>query len=611
MATVVVQKDTFHETSRVNTEGSGRRVTLRKWFHTLRREKFEDQFQEDECISVEEAESLVLVPSFNLNSAYTSPEVPKCSPERVVYSHRHRQKIRDFKIQLKLKLHHLKHRHDKTGHRSSEVDATKGPIVDTRERVACVKDLFQQCEEQNDAVGGGKTTEMKDQEVLRDRQEPTDNLDETDEACVAVLSEQEGSLSASGSYRMKRHSNNEPSENSSFKRSCSTKDLTSVSSIESLRGDNNDGDSEQGSIQNTPPDYLTKSPVSPDASSTQEKQESPEALNGTKLFAESDDEGSLNMRSARVNLSSDCSSLSGDMSTTIEDTVSEAFSCAASTTGEKVYTIPTFRRRKDSLNVANIVKSFKDGTLNEEQLIQFADKGANGAEDLTFKNREFYDDPTGAVQSTSPQDEAKNNNKDTSQKGTSLDIKSTLRSKSKKQEGAVKFDRFSCLIVYKPSTKSSSLVSDGVISLRDCNRPQGSIRRQPSQTRALKQDPEGCEAKSILKIKANSREKEEIRRAIRCDEVDIESFMSLFEHFESKRQMEELKLGEVRENQLNHYYSDKFFPEIVEDVTQATANNSEFSRSRKATELNIGRNLGAIKCGFVHYICPTCDSRIK
>lgn len=599
MTTVVVQKEALHETSIASAEGSGRRLTWRKWFHTSRKDKVEDDFQEDECISLEEAESLVFVPSFHLNSSYTFPET---SPEIQVRTHRNRQKIRELKKQLTLKLHRLKHRYDKVESQRLEKPAKKTFDRHIIEEPISVKDLFNNTEEHH-SVDVKEETKNKEQENLQKSELPK-NIANDDEA-NETFNETEASSGAS--CRMKRPCNNELSANSSFKRSCSTKDLSSASSVESLRNDYNGDEDEQNSIQNTPPDYLTKSPTLIDDTATLGEQDSIRAPPCPKSRTESDDDGSLNMKSAHADVSSDDSSLSDDISTTMDDTVSEALSCAASVTCEKVYTIPTFRKRKDSLNVANIVKSFRDGTLNEEQLIEFADKGKKRNEDLTFKNKEFYDDPASKAPIDTLTDKV---DKDKCLKDSKINVKNSVRSTGKKGEGAVKFDRFSCLIVYKPSTKSSSLVNDGVMSLRDCDHPQGSIRRQPSQTRSVRQKPEGCEAKSILKIKANTREKEEIRRAIRCDEVDIESFMNLFEHFENKKQMEEIKLGEVREDQLNHYYSEQFFPEILEDVTVTTAHNSEFSRSRKATELNIGRNLGAIKCGLVHYVCPTCDTKV-
>lgn len=600
MTTVLLKKSALHGPSKVDPDESGRRVALRKWFHTLRKDKFEDNFQEDECISLEEAESLILVPSLNLNSGFTCPEA---SPEREIITNRHNQKMRDFKTHLRSKFRHFKLRHNKVDNKSYRKLASKTKD-NIQEEETAVRALFGDiCQEDE----GGLT---KDKGAYASGP----NVSHTSELCTKAhdggnalfLSDSRAFYANSSGSRVKRASNYDFPANSSFKRSCSSKELSPASSVESMRNEDATNRDEQSSIQITPPCCLSKSPVLEGSCITKAGLSSATDTQG--YFADPEDVESSNIESSHTGYISEDNSLLDDLSTTVDDVVSEAVSCAASIPYEKVYTIPTFRRRNESLRVANIAKCFKDGTLNEEELIQFVDNATNGNESLTFKNREFYDDPSNESNDQPANVEADDRNYVSGEER--VNVKTTHQVCDVKERGAVKFDRLSCLIVYKPSTKSTSFVNSETKTLRDNNRLAMSDRKVSVLTEAVNQGSNNGKAKSILKIKSNTREREELRRALSCDDVDVESFMELFNHFESKKQMEEEKLGEVREDQLNNYYSRMFFPEILEDVTQTTARNSEFTRSRKATEINIGRNLGALKCNLVHYVCPTCDTKI-
>lgn len=588
----------------------GRRVAIRRWFHSLYREEPDDEFDGDECISSEEAESLVMVPSFNLAPARISTNSTKDASTDKKETHRRREKIRDFKIHIKVKFSHLKHRHERSsGHEPINHKDTNVSSKDSGQRACTIEHLFGEGAKQTiDSVS--RAPEVSAESVSQRLEDAstsdnTTNSDNTtsngkkDSQIITVQQLNAGSpakelsTDLSGSRRMKRQSNHEEADKGSNKRPRSGKEVSTDLSAENVE-DNSSCEESESSI------YMNSSPTSVDP----EPKQSVPAPQSTDSTPDQAIDSSLELNKVDTNSmdssddfsSSEGTSFSDEFSATEDDIVSDPEPCVSPDVSEKVYSIPTFRKKVRSLNVANIVRSFREGTLNEDRLIEIANKGVDGHGDLTFKNKEFYDDPA-----SKPSDLHKNEEKDnqTGERDSLADIKDSAVMEDQKPVGTVKFDRFSCLIVYETSANPSSLKHTESVSLRG---GQCTVR--------MKQNTKCSQTgtKSILKVKSNSRAKEENKRANDCDRVAVDSFMDLFEHFEHKKQMEECMLAEVREGQLNNYFSENFFPEILEDATIITSANSEYSRSRKATELNIGRKLGAINCGLTHYICESCDT---
>lgn len=616
----------------------GRRDAIRKWFHNLYREKPDAEFDGDECISLEEAESLVMIPSFHLLSGQTTAESPKstCSEKKQVHSHR--DKIRDLKIHLKVKLSQFKHRHGRSevGKSANEKDTKRGIESDTNNTKIDNTDTKNNTKtetESNTKVNTKKdsnkneVTKCSVQDLFI--QQPIEKVESTDEDSKSSDADVSPSTPASvqkqinecddpcqertsghespvvvtvdastqtneGSCRLKRQSNDDDADAASIKRPCASRETGSASSNENSEGGSTDISQDRRSIEEASPSFLGISPINLEVAPEQpvEASECAEATADSSIEPEED--VSESMESSDDFSASEDTSFSDECSTTgAVEVAPDPEPCVLPVEVEKYYTIPTFRKRVRTLNVANIVKSFREGTLNEEKLAEIANKGVDGHGDLTFKNKAFYDDIS-----------AEKSNVDINDKKVDKECSQTQHSKSErnskvkgeKSGGTVKFDKFSHLVVYETVVNPSS-TTKGTASIRDCE----TTLRLNKTVRSPTQGQKVSGTKSILKVKSNRRAKEENMRATACDRVAVDSFMDLFEHYENKKQMEECKLAEEREDQLNNYFSEHFFPEILKDKTITTSANSEFSRSRKATETNIGRKLGAVKCGTVRY----------
>lgn len=610
MATVLRLKETHRSgPADISEHTYGRRAAIRKWFHNLYREKPDEQFNGDECISLEEAESLVMIPSFNLTSGPSTTESSRSASPEKKPTRTHRNKIKELKVHLKIKLSHFKHRHardltEKDGtEKDAKNDADKAEIEDL-----CVQDLFAE-EDGNDLMDGKTNSSAEDgTDVLVEISTSKACEEHEDERAKGTADQQLPdaatgiSLSSEGSCGTKRLSNDDRN-NTSVKRPCSSKAIGSTSSDETSEDTSDANQFEQSSVEKTPSAYLTKSPTGPESESAQHLQATEDTQPVFDSSSEAYETTSDSMKDSDDFSSSEDMSFSDESSATGGDTAQQSEACTSPIESEKVYTIPTFRKKVGTLNVSNIVKSFREGTLSQDQLIEIANRGVDGHGDLTFRNKEFYDDiPTASssIKANEKMDEKKPS------KEQSSNVEKNSKPIKTQKSGSVKFDRFSCLIVYeRPVNAGQSRTKEPASS----NAYEGTVRLNKKP-----HSPVQCQkisgTKSILKVKSNLRAKEENKRADACDRVGVDSFMDLFEHFEHKKQMEECMLPGVREGQLNNYFSENFFPEILEDITITTSANSEFSRSRKATESNIGRKLGAVNCRMTHYTCNHCDSPV-
>lgn len=588
--------------------GPGRRIAIKRWFHyALLREEYDDNFSNEECISVDDQDDLILVPSFYENANPSVPlwGAPTSSESKAVIdlSHHKKHKLRNFRGHLKLRLHNLKYKTDKDESLSlkninvedqldeDDAECYKRFRTAPKDLEALFEYAMRKCSNENHNIT--ETNELCCEGRTVREMEPFQNLSyedinrlrQTFEHVQPICFSQANSCESNSdtqSQRGKRHSDEELDSGTITKRVCLDKEGSASSAVESMdMYSATISENDQNSIERTPSSYLTKQIFSDEDNKKQCHTNHSLVVENLKSF--------LDYTNDVPHDTSDSCVVHGSLSTNGSSNTSSA--CP------KVYTIPTFRRRNTSLNVSGIVRSFRNGTLDEMQLTQLANTGSIGKRKLTFQNKRFYDELL-------PSSEYLYNEEIDEEDLGKKDVGIAEQTRVSKAEAGVKFDKHSYLLVYKDSKKCSFYRGDEFLSI---SMPRGKreLGKYSSTSEPL------LRSRSILKSRANSKEEEEIKRATHCDKVDISSFMNFFEHFENKRHVEEYKLGKVREQQLNHYYSEKFFPELLQDIKFATATNSEFNKSKKATELNIGRKLGDIKCNVVHYICNSCESKVE
>lgn len=609
MNNLLTQKENHQDPVSRHDRSPGRITAIKRWFHyALLREEYDDKFSNEECISVDDKDDLILVPSFYDNATPSMPlwgaPTSSVSERSATDRSRHRRhKLRNLRGHLKLRLHNMKYKTDKDENHSlkdiNEEDKLDGGDDECYKRFRTApKDLealfeyaMRKCSNENHNIAEMNQLCCEDRTVRE--MEPFQNLSyedvnrlrQTFEIVQPICFSQAGSYESSSdtqSPRGKRHSDEELDSGTITKRVCFDKEGSSSSPMESMdMFSATISESDQNSIERTPSFYLTKQISSDELNKEQSHTNHSLVVENLKSLVDYTNDGPQDT-------SGSCH---------VHGSLSTNGSSNASSACPKVYTIPTFRRRSTSLNVSGIVKSFRNGTLDEKQLAQLANTGSIGKRKLTFQNKRFYDEIL-------PGSEYLHNEEIDEEDVDKNAVGTCGKGPVDKSEGAVKFDKHSYLLVYKDSKKCSFLKSDEFLSI---SMPRG----KPELGKYSSTSAQLLRVRSILKSRANAKEEEEIKRATHCDKVDISSFMNFFEHFENKRHVEEYKLGKVREQQLNHYYSEKIFPELLQDIKIATATNSEFNKSKKATELNIGRKLGDIKCNVVHYICNSCESKVQ
>ncbi|CAR25585.1 hypothetical protein ZYGR_0A01500 [Zygosaccharomyces rouxii] len=246
-----------------------------------------------------------------------------------------------------------------------------------------------------------------------------------------------------------------------------------------------------------------------------------------------------------------------------------------------IYTIPTFKQGRGQLNVSGIIQSFKDGTLTEKNLTQMAKGSSLG---LSFRSKEFYEQPPSSDEDEQAQGRKQEMPMAPSENDNIREAPENYGVEFAGNGEGVKFDKYSHILVYRAVKRNVQDKGFSCPSLRTPNNGNSSI------TSGVSESPSA--SKPILKKTDNERESEEIVRATLCDKVDVKSFLAYFEYFEHQKHSDEVNLSKFREEQLSHYYSKEFFPELLEDIKFKHAFNSEYRKSKMATELNIGRKIG-------------------
>ncbi|EDO17464.1 hypothetical protein Kpol_1037p61, partial [Vanderwaltozyma polyspora DSM 70294] len=211
-----------------------------------------------------------------------------------------------------------------------------------------------------------------------------------------------------------------------------------------------------------------------------------------------------------------------------------------------------------------ILRKVDDGTLNQQKLLELLNKTKknDGFANFTFKSRGFYEKPS--------------------------EHESELEEELNPQNSLVKFNKQSYLFVYQKTSPDKLDHSDKRHKHKSHPHNRCSHHKTNNGKRYSLKECQRRKPKSILKAKENESEIEESKRAIKCDNIDVESFMKYFEKIESQKYIDERKLSKIREQQLSNYYSDRFFPALNKESSNDL---KEYIKSKRATEVNIGRTL--------------------
>ncbi|AMD20975.1 HEL306Cp [Eremothecium sinecaudum] len=275
--------------------------------------------------------------------------------------------------------------------------------------------------------------------------------------------------------------------------------------------------------------------------------------------------------------------------------------------------IPTFRMKDGkSMDVSNIVEHLKSGTVTERDLLCLASMYTykeNG-----FMDKSFYDEQGNEADNESAMSSEFEREGHTIGNEEREFFKPSAINDS---NDSVKFNKFSCLVIYNASKKcDTGLKPQDIKNSVDKTRPGAAIEADSGydgdDEDALSNnvtETEGSLHKSILKSKNNDKEYLESQRAVKCDKVSVDEFLEFFDKYENERREGEYVLSLVRDKQLRNYYSKEYFPEIGCQDHPSEA-RTEFNRSKLATEHNIGRELMHIKTHSGMSECVNCSSDV-
>ncbi|AQZ16048.1 GIP1 (YBR045C) [Zygosaccharomyces parabailii] len=583
----LAQEDRNHF-SRQHTSSTGKRHALKKWFHsTIFRDDFEDEADNEESVVIEDGDDLIFIPTlsaipnslFSSSTKKVSPLIFEENPNRENYR---RQKLKNFKMHLKLKMHLARCDVDENGIYSTADNCQLGNGLE------CYQ-LFKSEPEELDAlfdytmksalepksygevVGAdysGPAEELQPlQNLSYDDIKTFKNTTSFDPNVFSTIDIWEGSeksfqkyATVSETQEVSDSFNRMPDED------CPNLSMDSTE-VDSLAT----SESAERSFERTPSIYLNN-------------------------------ELTLKHGASRVNICSEDFSAENTFYQDSQDTRHTL--CSSATLGVSssdrsdgsntvIYTIPTFKQKRGEMNVSGIVQSFRNGTLNEKSFKKMVEKSGKG---VTFRSKEFYDEPPTSAQ------EAEDEQKHNEEESICSENQDTEYKDGAVTEGngcGVTFDRYSCVLVYRAAKRYCHPTNHGFTSERmHTSQKTYSISKasEPSSSHLDKA------AKPILKKTANEKEALEKARAKFCDKVDVKSFLAYFEHFEHQKHSEEANLGKFREKQLSHYYSKEFFPEMLEGKKSEMGHNSEYRKSKRATELNIGRKFDHSGLQFIGVI---------
>ncbi|SCW01635.1 LAFE_0E03972g1_1 [Lachancea fermentati] len=198
--------------------------------------------------------------------------------------------------------------------------------------------------------------------------------------------------------------------------------------------------------------------------------------------------------------------------------------------------IPTFRQGHKRLDVSDIVENVTNGIMKNHELVELSRKEEKK---LTFRDKSFYELESAA------------SDEQTSTLNNAQDIMHT---------NSVKFDRVSYVFLYDASKQCRKFEDSKRRTKNTRERNPTEINFDPGYDGDSEVDVSKLQTKSILKSKKNERAELESVRADNCDQVDVLSFIRIFEDYESKRRKEETRLNFIRGQQLSQYYSQHSLP---------------------------------------------------
>ncbi|GCE99701.1 hypothetical protein ZYGM_002397 [Zygosaccharomyces mellis] len=573
--------------------GGSKRNSLKRWIHgTVLGYDVDDNFDNDDTVVIEEDDDIVFVPNlsemsnglFSVNKELL-PLLFEQKPERKSYR---RQKLKDFKLHLKMKIHLA--RGEANGlpyklHGSVGQENSGGSDNYNGEALECYR-MFRTQPEHLDTlfdytmksalnpVSPSKSVDFNDDGILAKEMQLFQNLKYHDINSIlepVAFSpprvwdtdkqiDLKNSEAADGSGICSSNSND-----SKGGEECPTLSMDSTE-IESCTT----GDSPEESCDLTPSVYLANELTTKDGAAVSH------SSNDSFTSAEVEETSYEDSQDTQNTL---CSSGSPDINSE-SDSGSDS-----SDSNTIIYKIPTFKQGRGKLNVSGVVQSLKNGTLTEENLNRIAKSGFLG---ISFRSKEFYDQPPSSSEDANEQiQECEQEVPVFSSENDGIE---TGGIEFAGNGEAVKFDRYSQILVYRVTKRNVRNKEFNDSTLKLSNKGNGTITSKASEPL--------CGSKSILKKTGNEREPEETTRATLCDKVDVKSFLSYFEYFEHQKHSEEINLGKVREQQLNRYYSKEFFPELLEDTKFKHTFNGEYTKSKMATEVNIGRKIdnGSEQC---------------
>lgn len=574
--------------------GSGKRNFLKRWIHgAVLGYDIDDNFDNDDTVVIEEDDDIVFVPNlsdtsnelFSVNKELL-PLLFEQKPERKSYR---RQKLKDFKLHLKMKMHLA--RGEENGlipyklRGSIGQDNSGGSDNYNGEALECYR-MFRTQPEHLDTlfdytmksalnlVSPSKSLDFNGDNILAEEMPSFQNLkyDDINSILEPVAFSPPSVWDTDKRVDLK---NSEAADGSGI---CSSNNSDSKGREEcpALSMDSTEiescttGDSPEESYDLKPSVYLDNELITKDGVTVSR------SSNDSFTSAEVEETSYEDSQDTQNTL---CSSGSSDINS---ESDSGSYSSDSNTI---IYKIPTFKQGRGQLNVSGVVRSLRNGTLTEKNLNQIAKRGFLG---VSFRSKEFYDQPPSSSEDANEQ--IQECEQEVPFFASENDGIETGGIEFAGNGEAVKFDRYSQILVYRAAKRNVRNKESNDSTLKLSNKGNSTITSKSSEPL--------CSSKPILKKRGNEREPEETMRATLCDKVDVKSFLSYFEYFEHQKHSEEINLGKVREQQLSHYYSKEFFPELLEDTKFKHTFNGEYKKSKMATEVNIGRKIdnGSEQC---------------
>lgn len=574
--------------------GSGKRNFLKRWIHgAVLGYDIDDNFDNDDTVVIEEDDDIVFVPNlsdtsnelFSVNKELL-PLLFEQKPERKSYR---RQKLKDFKLHLKMKMHLA--RGEENGlipyklRGSIGQDNSGGSDNYNGEALECYRMFRTQPEHLDtlfdytmksalDLVSPSKSLDFNGDNILAEEMPSFQNLkyDDINSILEPVAFSPPSVWDTDKRVDLK---NSEAADGSGI---CSSNNSDSKGREEcpALSMDSTEiescttGDSPEESYDLKPSVYLDNELITKDGVTVSR------SSNDSFTSAEVEETSYEDSQDTQNTL---CSSGSSDINS---ESDSGSYSSDSNTI---IYKIPTFKQGRGQLNVSGVVRSLRNGTLTEKNLNQIAKRGFLG---VSFRSKEFYDQPPSSSEDANEQ--IQECEQEVPFFASENDGIETGGIEFAGNGEAVKFDRYSQILVYRAAKRNVRNKESNDSTLKLSNKGNSTITSKSSEPL--------CSSKPILKKRGNEREPEETMRATLCDKVDVKSFLSYFEYFEHQKHSEEINLGKVREQQLSHYYSKEFFPELLEDTKFKHTFNGEYKKSKMATEVNIGRKIdnGSEQC---------------